>query len=313
MSSSGKRNGTSRWLVLPLAIAILAALSGCGGGSGASSTGGSGSPASAVSSYLAAFAAGNGKAVCDALTLKARAAVDSAGGSVNCPALVARAHQFLGSDASRLTSAKVSEETSTNSTATMIASLDGHNVPVRLQRIAGQWRIDTTGITNQLLAAPSTAGSPPTGTTSSLGGYIKSMIPVQKETGTADLLYRRALSQMDEAHDTSWQTATKTLYGALKMNDEALKTAKRITAPAQVSKLHQREVTALQAQNRAIFRLLFDLRSNAPTKSSLRLGSDSFPLQRIYRKDDCSFVNHLRVLALGAGIRTSAAYWTRLC
>jgi hypothetical protein len=151
-------------------------------------------PATAVRAYLAAFARGDGKTVCADLTLQARATVDTQGGSVNCPALVTRAVEVLGVDASRLRRVQVVAQSQRGDLAIVTAILGSNHVAVHVQKVGGKWRIASTGITNQLLIAAGTSPgtSAPTTTTSPTTSTVPSTAPaaVPSQAAVRDVMPR---------------------------------------------------------------------------------------------------------------------------
>jgi len=146
-----------------------------------------------------------------------------------------------------------------------------------------------------------------------VGAYVAAMAPVQRQMGDADLGIHTALATMDEAHDGTWRVARDRLFRALAANEIATRTARGVTPPPTLEAIHQRELFALGAQNRAINSILFDVRSNAPTKTSLRLGQTTFTYLAAYRRADCAFQSHIGVIAFQAGVRIGASYWVKPC
>jgi hypothetical protein len=166
-------------------------------------------------------------------------------------------------------------------------------------------------------STPTTMTTVPATTATSLkhvvAAYVAAMAPVQRQMGDADLGIREALATMDEAHDGTWRVARDRLFRALAANETAVRTAKEVTPPSTLEAIHQRELFALGAQNRAINSVLFDVRSNAPTKTSLRLGRTTFAYIAAYRRADCAFQSHIGVIAFQTGVRIGASYWVKPC
>jgi hypothetical protein len=164
--------------------------------------------------------------------------------------------------------------------------------------------------TPTITAAPGTAASRQKQV---VGAYVAAMAPVQRQMGAADVGIHAALATMDEAHDGTWRVARDRLFHALAANEAATRSANGVTPPSTLESIHKRELFALGAQNRAINSLLFDVRSNAPTKTSLRLGQTTLTYLAAYRNADCAFQSHIRVIAFQAGVHVGASYWVRLC
>lgn len=166
-------------------------------------------------------------------------------------------------------------------------------------------------------SAPTTITMAPATTATSqnqvVGAYVAAMAPVQRQMGEADLGIHAALATMDEAHDGSWRVARDRLFRALAANETATRTAKEVTPPPTLEAVHERELFALGAQNRAINSVLFDVRSNAPTRTSLRLGQTTLPYLAAYRRADCAFQSHIGVIAFQAGVHIGASYWVKPC
>jgi hypothetical protein len=169
---------------------------------------------------------------------------------------------------------------------------------------------DSRSTPTTITTAPATTATSPKQV---VGAYVAAMAPVERQMGDADLGIHAALATMDEPHDGSWRVARDRLFRALAANETAARTAKEVTPPASLESIHQRELFALGAQNRAINSLLFDMRSNAPTKTSLRLGQTTFPYLAAYRRADCAFQSHIGVIAFQAGVHIGASYWIKPC
>jgi hypothetical protein len=139
-----------RFAVAGFAAALV--LAGCGG------SGGGGGPDDAVKAYLEALANNDGERACDLLTIDARAELVQDAGTTDCPALVDQFNQFLGGDADRLKDADVSGGSDDGNSTAVTATLDGRNVEVDLEKVDGEWRVDTGGVATLLLGIENESG-----------------------------------------------------------------------------------------------------------------------------------------------------------
>jgi hypothetical protein len=133
-----------RLLAGSLIASGLLVLAACGGAAGSQ-------PGDAVKAYLSALADNDGPKACDLLTASARASLVEESGDADCPAFVDRLHLSLGADAARLKDVEVSEEDVNGDSTTVIAELDGRPAEVALERVDGEWRIETGSVANELL------------------------------------------------------------------------------------------------------------------------------------------------------------------